>query len=54
MMLTNGPLAGPREHPLLAPEAIERVKSARVLDVSELTNDAIGRFCPGRESRCAA
>ena len=47
MMLTNGPLAVTHvsTHCSLR-EAIERVNAARVLDVIELTNDAIGRFLP--------
>ena len=47
MMLTNGPLAVTHvsTHCSLR-EAIERVNTARVLDVIELTNDAIGRFLP--------
>jgi 4-phospho-D-threonate 3-dehydrogenase / 4-phospho-D-erythronate 3-dehydrogenase len=47
MMLTNGPLAVTHvsTHCSLR-EAIERVNAARVLDVIELTHEAIGRFLP--------
>ena len=47
MMLTNGPLAVTHvsTHCSLQ-EAIERVNAARVLDVIELTHEAIGRFLP--------
>ncbi len=47
MMLTNGPLAVTHvsTHCSLR-EAIERVNAARVLDVIELTHEAIARFLP--------
>jgi 4-hydroxythreonine-4-phosphate dehydrogenase len=47
MMLTNGPLAVTHvsTHCSLR-EAIERVNAARVLDVIELTHEAIQRFLP--------
>ena len=47
MMLTNGPLAVTHvsTHCSLA-EAIERVRTPRVLDVVHLTNDTLRRFIP--------